>query len=289
MSSAFPTFERWARQLAAAAPRSSPPQGLALRLAWTATAVGAAGVAAGLIYALAAPIGPLGVPPPQAAAAQGAPDLAVFERFEPFFRTQPQPGAAGPTVASLKLTLHALRRDGDGSGGTAILARDGEAQRSYAVGEEVAPGVTLQGIGTDHVVLRRGAELLQLGFGQPGGPPASVLPMHAGAAAAALIPPPGTAVAVDVAALMGALSVEPRREGGRVTGFQVSTAGPSPAVSASGLQDGDVVVAIDGVEVDDWEQFEDLARNLPQQNEASIVVERGGQRQTLRWRYQAPG
>ena len=101
-------------------------------------------------------------------------------------------------------------------------------------------------------------------------------------------PAPVAGVAVDVRAILSAVSVEPRRDGDRVSGFQVNVGSDDPAVAAAGLRDGDVVVSINGVSVSDWEQFEDLAYDLPQLGQASIVVERDGQTQTLTWRYTAP-
>lgn len=290
MSEAFPTFARWFERLREGAAGASPPSEILLRAGWIATALGAAWAAAGLFYALAAPIGPLGAPPASTLGGEAAVDYAVFDRFEPFFRAPPPTQQTGVSMASLGLTLHALRREGGGSGGAAILAKSGEAQRSYAVGEEISPGIVLHAIGKDHVILRRGAELVQLGFGEPGGGPASPVVLQQGADAGAGVPQTTVAggMEVDVRAILSAVTVEPRQDGDRISGFVVRIGANAPAVAASGLRDGDVLVSINGVDVRDWEQFEDLVYDLPQLGQASIVVERGGQLETLSWRYGAP-
>jgi general secretion pathway protein C len=86
--------------------------------------------------------------------------------FDPFF-TAP----ASAPVAATDLRLHGLRQDGRTGGGSAIVSQSGGAQRSFGVGEEIAPGIVLKQIGADHVVIARNGmdEPLALAAFEPAG------------------------------------------------------------------------------------------------------------------------
>ena len=81
--------------------------------------------------------------------------LALFSGFDPFYRLD-SPAATTQNVTSLSLVLFGVRTNESSGGGSAIIAGEDGVQNSYAVGEEVAPGVTLDSVAFDHVVLSRG-------------------------------------------------------------------------------------------------------------------------------------
>ncbi|WP_414696340.1 type II secretion system protein N [Parasphingorhabdus sp.] len=108
-----------------------------------------------LVWLVVTPVGPVGewsasqvqVLPPQSRA-------ALLSSFDPFYRSSPEQSAN--VITSLQLTLYGVRMN-EGSGlGSAILAGPDGVQQSYAVGEEVMPGVTLDAVHFDHVVIDRG-------------------------------------------------------------------------------------------------------------------------------------
>ncbi len=76
-------------------------------------------------------------------------------------------GADAPAT-SVALTLTGLISGDTPADGNAIVGPKGEATRLVRVGQEVAPGVTLQGVYTDHVVLNRAGSLESLAL--PHGP-----------------------------------------------------------------------------------------------------------------------
>ncbi|HEU0133780.1 MAG TPA: type II secretion system protein N [Allosphingosinicella sp.] len=81
---------------------------------------------------------------------------APLGSFDPFF-TAALAGTA--PVAPVGLTLHGLRQDGRTGGGSAIISQSDGAQRSVGVGEEIAPGLILKQVGSDHaIVIRNGMD-----------------------------------------------------------------------------------------------------------------------------------
>jgi len=112
--------------------------------------------AARLVWLLLGP----GLPPPRAPSAAPQSDLTVLTRFNPFAG---QGAAAGPAATGDGLRLYGVRAGGDGQGSAIIGTPDGK-QTSYAVGETIAPGVTLRSVQSDHVVLSRGGAPSRLFF-----------------------------------------------------------------------------------------------------------------------------
>ena len=104
---------------------------------------------AGLVWALLAPTGE-GIRP-GIATADGSP--ASFAAFDPFFRLN----GGGPSVITpLDLSLHGVRADQASGRGSAIIGLPDGTQNSYAVGEEIMPGVKLTAVDFDSVTIDRG-------------------------------------------------------------------------------------------------------------------------------------
>lgn len=87
-------------------------------------------------------------------------DFAILTRFDPFFRSAP---AALDAATAQAFRLYGVRAGGAGAGSAIIGGPDG-AQASFAVGDEVAPGVRLDSVAEDHVVLARGGARTSLFF-----------------------------------------------------------------------------------------------------------------------------
>lgn len=94
----------------------------------------------------------------------------LLASFDPFFPSGAAPTAAA--IAATDLTLYGLRQDGRPGGGSAIISRSDGAQRSFGVGEEIASGIVLKQIGSDHVVVSRHGADERLSFKdfEPAGP-----------------------------------------------------------------------------------------------------------------------
>lgn len=108
---------------------------------------------AGLVWAIAAPA------PPLPSAGQTSRDLTILTSFNPFLGGD----QTGAPASGQAMRLYGVRAGPEGQGSAIIGTADGR-QASYLVGETVAPGVTLQAVHDNHVVLARGAATSKLTF-----------------------------------------------------------------------------------------------------------------------------
>jgi general secretion pathway protein C len=213
-------------------------------------------------------------------------DLAVFQRFDAFFRTGGQSSLAEASAAgSGQMRLYGLRSDGSGGGSAIIGLADGR-QVSVGVGEEVEPGLILRGVGPDYVTLARGASLSRLIFSDVPVGVAPVPPPPPGPQTVTPPPPPPppavtpTAASVDPAQLITQAGLRPRMRGLRLDGFTVSASGDAALLRAAGLQAGDVILAINGQPLDSLERIAALRGQLANSSGAELRYERDGTVQT---------
>lgn len=249
-----------------------------------------AAVEAALALALAVQLGrlvwiavePVDIPATPVTRPQARPvDYSVFQRFDAFFRTGGQSSLAEDTAAhSGQMRLFGVRSDGAGGGSAIIGLADGR-QLSVAVGETIEPGLILQSVGSDHVVLARGGSLSRLIFSDlPAGAapppppppgPQTVTPTPAG---------PQAAATVDPAQLVAEAALRPRMQGLKVNGFTIASRGESPALAAAGLKPGDVILAVNGQALDRPDRIAALRGQLSTSTSAEIRFERDGAVQT---------
>jgi general secretion pathway protein C len=233
--------------------------------------------AARLIWLVVAPVGPVG--DWRAASALALPaDGAVLTSFDPFFRLS---GASGPAVVtSLNLKLYGVREDRATGRGSAIIALPDGRQMSFAVGEEIMPGVALTAVGFDNVTISRSGTAEQIFLDQS--EPATTVgaPATPGAPAPPTAPPP---VQTAPASAPGQpLSLQARVAGGRVNGIIVGPGGDGGNVfRQAGFAPGDVIVAVNGQRVTSMEQ---ARAAIGAGREVNVMVDRGGQAVPLRVR-----
>ena len=213
--------------------------------------------AARLVWTLVTPVGPVGDWRPAGVAALPAGDSALAD-FDPFFRLS---AGTGPgVVTGLNLRLYGVREDRATGRGSAIIALPDGTQSSFAVGDEIMPGVRLTAVGFDNVTIDRNgsAEQIFLDQSEPAPPAQGAAP----AAPAAATPPPPVMQATPA----------PR------------PAGPDPAqaLRAIGLQPGDVIVSVNGEPVSSPDQAVALLRGAG--GPASLIVNRGGRAVPMRVR-----
>lgn len=232
-----------------------------------------------LLWTLMTPLSPLGAWQPQAAViASPAERRALFASLDPFFRTNAQ-GPASATVTALGLTLFGININEATGSGSAIIAGEDGVQNSYAVGDEVAPGVKLAGVAFDHVLLDRGGARESLFLDQSGeaavaAPATPSLPaptpeigaVQAGASASGEMSP---------AAIKAGVGFAPRTENGRVTGIVVQPQGDGAAFRAAGLRPGDVIRSIGGRPISSASDAAALANQFAPGARIALEVERG--------------
>ncbi|SKB29925.1 type II secretion system protein N [Sphingopyxis flava] len=229
-----------------------------------------------LLWALLVPLSPLGAwQPATALIAPPAERRALFSAFDPFFRSAAQ-GPASATVTSLGLRLYGINLNEATGGGSAIIAGEDGVQASYAVGDEIAPGVRLAGVAFDHVTLDRGGARESLFLDQSGDP----------AAAQPSLPAPTSGIGVPAAsrgpsgdltaeAIKAGVRLAPRTENGRVTGIIVQPQGDGSAFRAAGLRPGDVIRSIGGRPIGSAGDAAALANQFAPGARLSLEVERG--------------
>jgi general secretion pathway protein C len=110
--------------------------------------------AARLVWTLVTPLAPLGEP--RKTIVQGE----VSPAFDPFFRLSSQSGSA--VVTSLALKLFGVRVDEAMGGGSAIVETPDGIQSSFAVGDEIMPGVKLKQVAFDSIMIERNGASEQL-------------------------------------------------------------------------------------------------------------------------------
>ena len=253
------------------------------RAVWPQLLVGLLGAllvwqAVRLLWALLTPLSPLGAWQPQAAViASPAERRALFSSLDPFFRSNVQ-GPASATVTSAGLTLFGVNLNEATGGGSAIIAGEDGVQNSYAVGDEIAPGLKLAGVAFDHVLLDRGGARESLFLDQSGeapvANPAAPLPAptpeigsaSGGASASGEMTP---------AAIKAGVGFAPRTENGRVTGIVVQPQGDGAAFRAAGLRPGDVIRSVGGRAIGSASDAAALANQLTPGARIALEVERG--------------
>lgn len=234
-----------------------------------------------LVWTLLTPVDPVGawrLSAPSAGVGAGE----MLHGFDPFFRldaTAPAQAQAD-VVTSLQLTLFGTRlNEATGRGGAIIAGPDGE-QKSYAVGEEVQPGVTLKEVAFDHVVLTRSGrdETLYLDQSSRASSPDAMpgpgaQPAPPGAAGS----PPADAGGVTLAQVRSDVGFIPRIDAGKVTGLVVRPQGSGATFRKIGLKEGDIVTQIGGRPVTGPGDIEALSSQFAKGGNISITVERGAE------------
>jgi general secretion pathway protein C len=221
--------------------------------------------AARIIWTVIGPAGPIGNW--KAGPVQNGVDESLLTRFDPFFRLG---GSTGPAVVTnLAVKLFGVRVNEASGLGSAIIATPDGVQSSFAVGDEIMPGVTLKSVSFDGVTIDRGGVAEQIFLDQ-----SVVAPVAAPAAGAAM--DPGVAPPAQPGALANDIAYAPRLEKGQVTGFVVSPKGAGTAFNAAGLKAGDVLTSINGQGIRSVEDVRNAMQATSPSGIVTLAVERGG-------------
>lgn len=228
-----------------------------------------------LFWTILTPVGPLGDWRLEDRTAGAVANRAeLFRSFDPFFRLQPSGSAV---VTSLQLTLFGTRLDEVSGRGSAIIAGPDDVQNSFAVGDEILPGVILKSVAFDSITIDRGGALEQLYIDQSVSAPqaAEVAPGIAAGPPALDEALGGRPVSVDQ--LRQGIQFLPRTENGRVTGLVVRAGGDAGIFRAAGFREGDILVAVNGQQISSAEDAARLAGAARPGSTLSVTVERGAE------------
>ena len=203
---------------------------------------------------------------------------ALFAGFDPFFRTGAAIGAGGGAqqVTTLPLKLYGTSVNEASGQGTAIIANENDEQASYAVGDEITPGVILKAVAFDHVVIQRGGADETLYIDQSGGDIAADDSADSANAPAASAPAGAPSPrGLEPAALTSALNLAPRTEGGKVTGVVIGAPSDNEVAALAGFRAGDIIVQVNGRPVTSAGDLNALRGAIQPGARISLMVERG--------------
>ena len=229
-----------------------------------------------LVWAVVVPVGSFGLwEGRQAQILSPSARQALFASFDPFFRTGAPQQAGSGVVTSLALTLYGVRvNEGSGLGSAIIAAPDG-VQNSFAVGDEIMPGVLLKAVAFDHVTIDRGGAEEQIFIDQSTPAPEAEPAPAQGAGWQSAAPPPPTAPGAGptVDSLKRDIGFAPRMQNGRVTGVAVMAKGPGFA--SAGFRPGDIISQINGQPIGSTGDLQALQNQIAPGARLSLTVERG--------------
>ena len=230
-------------------------------------------------------------PPPPAAHAAAPVDVNAIAAAGLFGKYQAP--AAGTALLSapetpLNLVLIGLLADDREQYSRALISQNGE-EASYAVGDDIARGVTLQAIFPDRVILLRNGRMETLPLDRDRTAPGSPLPGPVQA------PPPSASnedatpplaqvrdeILKDPGKASEYVRIQPANVAGQLHGYRVYPGRDRGAFTAAGLRPGDLVTAVNGVQLDDPAKALQLLGDLGQAGQVNLVVERGGQSQNI--------
>ncbi len=207
-------------------------------------------------------------------------------------------GAPIPETA-LNLQLRGVVASSDPKSASAIIADAAGKEGFFRVGDELPGGAVLSEVHPRHIVLSRGGRFETLALPQPD--------LQMGAASS---PPPGmqnplimpdappmnpdiapdAGVALqqlrgeflqDPQALAALLQGEPFRQGGRFVGYRVRPGQDASLFAKFGLQNGDVVTALNGVSVVNPQGRLELMRTIGSASQVTVDLLRNGARQSI--------
>ena len=276
------------------------------KLACVVLAVLIVGVLARLFWTLVPSEDAASSAPPRSAIAAAAPLGVALSKWHLFGAASTRAAANRDAPATtLALRLRGTLADANPRSGIAVIADDVGNERAWRVGEQVVPGVTLDEVHADRVVLLHGGAQEVLGLvrddtnvpppvSPTAGPrsPAS-LRNTAPAATGASVPP--TFVAPQIAhgavnwqqamdkvgggsvdTLAKRVQVTPVLDNGRIAGVRVSTAGDTALMARLGLRPSDIVTAVNGIPVDSVARGQQILDSLGSATDVRVTVTRDG-------------
>ena len=236
--------------------------------------------------------------PLRSAGASASPATQSVARWHLFGATPAQPGSGpGAPASTLSLVLRGTFAGSDPKEGIAVIDDAGQGERAWRVGDEVLPGVRLAAVHADHVVLARGGadETLALPRDTRLAPADVVRPTPArvrggevasptrAAAASATSTPSSAAPALtidqvrrDPQAILSRVQVVPVLADGKLAGVRLSADTDVALLEQVGLQQGDVVTAVNGMAVDSVERGRQIMDSLGNANSVRVTVLRNG-------------
>ena len=215
----------------------------------------------------------------------GAVDLAAIQSAHVFgeYKVEQTPNAlaaAPETQLNLKL-LGVFASDNERTSRALIELQAGD-ERPFGIGAQVTQGTSLQAIFPDRVVLSRAGKLETLRLDKdrasdntPSAPMARALDGNP------TLVQIRDQVLQDPTKASDYVRVQPANQDGRLHGYRIYPGQDRTVFSQAGLRPGDLVTQVNGVQLDDASKALKMLSELRDQSQLNLVVERGGQTQTI--------
>lgn len=226
-----------------------------------------------------------------APAAKG-PDVAFIASAKLFGDYQAAAVADVSTApdTNLSLTLLGILSGSTDYDSRALIGTQGGTEEPYAIGEDITPGVTLHAIFPDRVILSRSGayETLRLDKDKPSTAVADSGSAPAPAGAVDANAPPGQMlgqireqILQDPSKAGEYIRVQPANISGALRGYRIYPGRDRTMFGNLGLRPGDLITAVNGIQLDDGQKALQTLNELKQAASVSLTIERGGQPQTV--------
>lgn len=221
--------------------------------------------------------------PPAPVVTRNVVDVPSILRANLFGQSARVEGASDAPVTTMALTLAgvtAATDPPDPKRGSAMIGTSPIDVRVYHVGASLPGGAQLHSVYKDRVLLDRSGSIEAL-----------LLPPRAGLPPPPPPPPPLTG-AVPVGRVQQLMRENPGilnqvlirtavTRDGKLVGMRVNPGPNRPAFDKLGLKSGDLITAINGLQLNDTTKVEEVFNSLSSAAEANVSVERNGNRQEL--------
>lgn len=234
-----------------------------------------------------APAAPDLSPPRPAASSDSLAGAHLFGEYRASAASDAASIANAPDT-QLNFTLLGILAGSSDAESMALIAREGGDEAPFRIGDDVSPGVTLQAIFPDRVILARGGRLETLRLDKDAPSNAGIVNAVAGGgdsegtpAAAEMLSQIRQQVMSDPSKAASFIRVQPIAGEGGVRGYRVYPGPERAAFNAAGLKPGDVVTAINGTPLNDPGTALQLLQSLSGASAVSLAVERNGAIQSV--------
>jgi general secretion pathway protein C len=230
------------------------------------------------------------------------PDLAAIKRLNLFGDLDAQPVAQTKAIDApqtrLNLTLTGVVTSSEQAQGAAIIENQGN-QETYGLGEKIlGTNATLKEVYTDRVIIRNNSanETLMLdgldyaqvqSRNRPIPSPATIRPKSPSQPTQRHVTLSDEVLETTLslqqrpASFTDFIAVSPHRPDGELRGYRVSPGSKPELFNAAGLQTGDIITEINGLDLTDMQQSVEAMGELRQAQSLQITVNRGHELLTL--------
>lgn len=199
-----------------------------------------------------------------------------------------RPDSAGETASASSLhagtptfVLGGVVADDDPKLGYAMIGRRGSSVALYQVGDQIQNGVRLHAVYLDRVLLELNGTIQTLGFAGSAGIAMPSQPSRT-PSNTAMSGHPGLQVEVSAPGLLrDALQYSELHVTGRLRALRVSPGRDVQALQQLGLRPGDLVIAINGIPIEEHPSGERALELLGDSSGGRVTIVRNGSRQDL--------